>query len=479
MYLPFSRKFRPQDFDELVGQEHIATTLKNAITLNKVAHAYLFTGPRGIGKTSTARILSKALNCAKGPTPTPCNKCNNCLEITQGRSLDVMEIDGASNRGIDEIRTLRENVKFAPAGGKYKIYIIDEVHQITTDAFNALLKTLEEPPPYVKFIFATTAAHKVPPTILSRCQRFDFKRIPTKKIVEKLREISKEEKLEIKDEVLFTIARLSEGSLRDAEVVLDQLSSFCQKKIDAENLTQLLGVIEEDLLLKITGGILNQDAAGLLKIIAQAEEEGKDLLRLIISLIEHFRNILVAKVGSNPERVDHPIPFNPTGVGLPIPLKEGPKDGSNLEDLIDLPKESINTLLDYSKKFSLEDILYIVQVLLNAQEMIRRSNFLRLPLEVALIKLASKETILPLPQVLEKLTELEKKLDSDVKKNLSNPERVDHPNPEGIGRPLSIKAGPKHFNPTGVGLPIPLKEGPKDGSNPSTILKSPIIIPKT
>lgn len=388
MYISFARKFRPQDFDELVGQEHIATTLKNAITLDKVSHAYLFTGPRGIGKTSTARILSKALNCAKGPTMKPCNKCDNCLEISQSRSLDVIEIDGASNRGIDEIRTLRENVKFSPVQGKYKIYIIDEVHQITPDAFNALLKTLEEPPPFVKFIFATTNPHKVPATILSRCQRFDFKRIPVKKIVEKLKEIAKEEKVDINEEALFTIARTSEGSLRDAEVLLDQLSSFSQKKINLENLVQLLGIVEVDLLLKITDGILEKDAPGLIKIISELENQGKDLLQLVISLIEHFRNILVAKVSTD------------------------------AESLIDLPKDSVDILIDYSKKFSLEDILYIIQILLNCQEMIRRSSFIRLPLEVALIKLATKESILSLPQVLEKLSELEQKLANGVKKNL-------------------------------------------------------------
>lgn len=394
MYISFARKFRPQDFDQLVGQEHIATTLKNAITLNKVSHAYLFTGPRGIGKTSTARILSKALNCVKGPTAKPCHKCDNCLEIAQWRSLDVIEIDGASNRGIDEIRTLRENVKFAPVSGKYKIYIIDEVHQITTDAFNALLKTLEEPPPYVKFIFATTSPHKVPPTIISRCQRFDFKRISSKDIVAKLKEISQEEKLEVNDEALFAIAKSAEGSLRDAEVLLDQLSSFSQKRINLDKLTQLLGLVEEDLLLKITEGILQKDSSGLIKIIAELEFQGKDLVQLVISLIEHFRNILVAKVGVN------------------------------IENLIDLPKDSIATIADYSKKFTLEDILYIIQILLNCQEMIRRSNFIRLPIEVALIKLATKEPILPLPEVLEKLSQLEKKLgnsDISLKKNLINP----------------------------------------------------------
>ena len=215
-YIVFARKWRPQNFDEIIGQEHIATTLKNAIELNRVAHAYLFSGPRGTGKTSTARILAKALNCASGPTPTPCNNCTPCKEITSGISLDCIEIDGASNRGIDEVRALRENVKFAPSGGKFKIYIIDEVHMLTSEAFNALLKTLEEPPAHIKFIFATTRPYKLLPTILSRCQRFDFKRIPLELITSKLKKITAEEKINATEEALFYIAKAAGGSMRDA-----------------------------------------------------------------------------------------------------------------------------------------------------------------------------------------------------------------------------------------------------------------------
>ena len=230
-YLVLARKFRPQNFDEVIGQDHITTTLKNAITQNRVAHAYLFTGPRGIGKTSTARILAKALNCQKGPRPVPCDKCPSCEEIMKGSSLDVIEIDGASNRGIEEVRNLRENVKFAPSRGRFKVYIIDEVHMLTQEAFNALLKTLEEPPAHVKFVFATTAPYKVPATILSRCQRFDFKRIPIQAIVDKLKDISSQEKFIATEDALFAIAKASEGSMRDAESILDQLASFCDKKM--------------------------------------------------------------------------------------------------------------------------------------------------------------------------------------------------------------------------------------------------------
>src|SRR3989338_3038095 len=248
-YLVIARKYRPQTFDEVVGQDHISTTLKNAITLNRIAHAYLFTGPRGVGKTSMARIFAKALNCKNGPTITPCGKCHACIEIEGTRSLDVFEIDGASNRGIDETRALREDVKFAPALGKFKIYIIDEVHQITNDGFNALLKTLEETPAHVKFIFATTSANKVPATILSRCQRFDFRRIPTQTIADTLKEICKKEKIKIHDEALYVIAKFAEGGLRESQSILDQVASSVDGKVGAKEVFRSLGSLEEEDLL--------------------------------------------------------------------------------------------------------------------------------------------------------------------------------------------------------------------------------------
>jgi DNA polymerase-3 subunit gamma/tau len=245
-YTVFALKWRPQDFNNIVGQNHIVNTLKSAIEKNRLAHAYLFAGPRGVGKTSTARILAKSLNCKSGPTLTPCQKCPSCLEIIQGRSLDVIEIDGASNRGIDEIRALRENVKFAPSSGKFKVYIIDEVHQITSDGFNALLKTLEEPPEFVKFIFATTHPHKIMPTILSRCQRLDFRRISVVEIIAQLERIVKAEKISVDKEVLFAIAKASDGSLRDAESILDQLVSFSKDQISLKDVGSVLGLVDQE-----------------------------------------------------------------------------------------------------------------------------------------------------------------------------------------------------------------------------------------
>src|SRR3990167_8876021 len=266
-YLVIARKYRPQSFDEIVGQEHVTQTLKSAIAQGKVAHAYLFSGPRGVGKTSAARILAKSLNCEKGISADPCQKCTNCVEITQGSSLDVLEIDGASNRGIDEVRALRENVKFSPVHGRFKIYIIDEVHSLTHDAFNALLKTLEEPPAHVKFIFATTHPQKVPSTILSRCQSLEFRRISNIQIIQQLKKIVLSEKLNVAEDVFLAIAKASDGSLRDAESMLDELVSFTSASgnIHLKDVNSVLGVVEQEYLFEITDRIIKKDTVGALQ----------------------------------------------------------------------------------------------------------------------------------------------------------------------------------------------------------------------
>lgn len=358
-YVVFALKWRPNNFDEIVGQDNVVATLKNAIRDNRLAHAYLFSGPRGVGKTSTARILAKALNCKDGPTPTPCSKCPACKEISRGNSLDVIEIDGASNRGIDEIRALRENVKFAPAQRKYKVYIIDEVHQITSEGFNALLKTLEEPPPFVIFIFATTHPHKVIPTILSRCQRLDFRRISVREIIAQLQMIVKAEKINVDKEVLTAIASSSDGSLRDAESILDQLISFAKDNISLKDAVSMLGWVEQEALFNITDKIIAKDAHAALALFNEIINQGKDIHNLLTNLIEHFRNLMIAKVTSADSQ------------------------------LIDLPEDICERLLKQSKAFGLEEIFHTFSVLVNTQEVSKRLDSLRIPLEITLVKLAN------------------------------------------------------------------------------------------
>jgi DNA polymerase-3 subunit gamma/tau len=295
-YRVFARKYRPQTFEEVVGQEHITRTLQNAISTRRVAQAYLFVGPRGIGKTSSARILAKALNCVNGPTPNPCGQCDACKEIEEGRSLDVLEIDGASNNGVENIRELRENAAYAPARGPYKIYLIDEVHMLSAGAFNALLKTLEEPPEHVKFIFATTEAQKVPATITSRCQRFDLRRIPAASIASHLQSIAAKEGITMEDTAAEAIARGADGGLRDAESMMDQAVAFCGNTISGEDVMTVFGFTSRETITSLMESILARDAAGSLRIIGQQAEAGKDLLRLLGDVIGHVRDLLVAGV---------------------------------------------------------------------------------------------------------------------------------------------------------------------------------------
>src|SRR5438094_94345 len=273
-YEVFARKYRPQTFDDLVGQTHVSRTLKNAVAQNRLAHAYLFVGPRGIGKTSTARILAKSLNCIKGPTVTPCGECDNCRENAGGNSLDVSEIDGASNRGIDDVRELRDNVRYAPAKGRYKIYIIDEVHMLTTQAFNALLKTLEEPPPHVKFILATTEVQKIPITILSRCQRFDFAHVGPGKILEQLKAIVRREGHEADEEALRLVARRANGSMRDSQSLLDQLLASAQGTLTAGHVHAVLGTAGDDRVTELAAAVVARDTKAALSLVGAWAERG-------------------------------------------------------------------------------------------------------------------------------------------------------------------------------------------------------------
>lgn len=298
-YQVLSRKWRPQLFEEIVGQDHIVRTLRNAISLERIAHAYLFAGMRGTGKTSTARILAKALNCQNGPTISPCNQCDNCQEITRSESLDVLEIDGASNRGIDEIRELRQKARFSPAKARFKIYIIDEVHMLTNPAFNALLKILEEPPPYIIFIFATTDPDKLLPTIISRCQRFDFRKIPTSKILTRLQQIVEKERINVNREALTLIAEQAENSMRDGEKILDQTVSYAEGEITEKDVVDILGIVEKRYIFQLTQNILEKNPLANIELINQLLEKGRDPNCLIKGWQKWFRDLIIFKMGGN------------------------------------------------------------------------------------------------------------------------------------------------------------------------------------
>ena len=374
-YEVFARKYRPQTFDDLVGQAHVSRTLKNAVAQNRLAHAYLFVGPRGIGKTSTARILAKSLNCAKGPTITPCGKCDNCREITGGNSLDVIEIDGASNRGIDDVRELRDNVRYAPAKGRYKIYIIDEVHMLTKEAFNALLKTLEEPPPHVKFIFATTEPDKVLPTILSRCQRFDLHRIPANLIAQHLQFIAGKEKITLEPAAAQAIARGAEGGLRDAESMLDQLVAFCGEKISENDVLNVFGFTSEQTVVDLMGHILRAETPEAIDLLHQQSESGKDMMRLMSDLIAYLRDLLVFKA-------------------KPDALKE------------DVDAEVQKSLAAHAELIATDRLLELIDQFGAAEGRMKWAPNKKLHFEVAIIKAIQSLGQATLDEVIEKLGEL-------------------------------------------------------------------------
>ncbi len=376
-YLVLARKWRPLTFDQMVGQEFISRTLQNAVKSGRVAHAFLFTGSRGVGKTSAARILAKCLNCDEGASPEPCNKCSSCNEITEGRSLDVYEIDGASNTSVDDVRELRENIKYMPRPGKRRIYIIDEVHMLSRSAFNALLKTLEEPPEHVLFIFATTEPHKVPETIQSRCQRFDFRRIPRPTLQARLREIAQAEGLEISETAIGWLVKAADGSMRDAQSLLDQVISYCESTISDEAVMEILGIAGRALFFKISQAVLNNDPAGCLEALDELYRQGYDISQFYRDLVEHFRDLLVARTLPDPSTV--------------LEMAEG-----EIEDL----KEQAGGA-------SLEDLQRLVSILLNAEGDVLRSAFPRMGLEVNLIRMASLAHLEPLAQILEKINALQ------------------------------------------------------------------------
>lgn len=375
-----ARKWRPQRFEDVVGQEHITSTLKNAIKEKRIAHAYLFTGPRGVGKTTTARILAKTLNCENRKDSEPCNECEICKSIQNSQLIDIIEIDAASNRGIDEIRTLRDSVKYAPTRSKYKVYIIDEVHMLTKESFNAFLKTLEEPPEHIIFIFATTDVHKLPLTIISRCQRYDFRRIQLDKIKETLKMIADEEKIKIDDKTLTIIAKKADGALRDAESYFDQVVAFSKGIIDAELVTQILNLIDEELYFNISDAVLEKDYKVVFQSSEKIYENGWDFSDFLDGLIEHFRNILSAVITNSTAAIE----------------------------AADIYK---TRYLEYVGKFSESDILRLLNFLNKSQQELRFSQNQKLKIEIILSHLIALESTKTISEIISEVGSTEKQSD--------------------------------------------------------------------
>lgn len=375
-YLVFARKYRPQSFDEVVQQEHVTRTLKNAITAGRVPHALLFTGPRGTGKTTVARILAKAMNCVQGPTPTPCNACRSCDEITSGHAADVFEIDGASNNSVDQVRELRENLKYMPAHSRYKIYIIDEVHMLSLAAFNALLKTLEEPPAHVLFIFATTDPHKIPVTILSRCQRHDLRRIELPAIMEQMRNICDREGVAIDDGGLTLIAREAGGSMRDALSLLDHVFACAQGPVTAELIAELLGAAERKLLFELSAAVFARDPARVLEQIDAVWRRGLEMKRFYSDLLGHFHNMALLKLGDRAVR------------------------------LVDLPVHEIKQMQDQVRDIPDAFLTQMLALLFEAEPAIKLSAHPKLALEMMFLKMFQSPPALSVDTLIERLDQL-------------------------------------------------------------------------
>ncbi len=372
-YIVSARRYRPILFEEVVNQEAVVKTLSNAIDNKRIAHAYLFAGPRGIGKTTVARIVARSIRCENGPSSHPCGKCPACIESLKGSSLDIIEIDGASNRGIDEIRNLRENVRYPPQTGKFKIYIIDEVHMLTNEAFNALLKTLEEPPPHIVFIFATTEPHKVPPTIHSRCQRFDFRLLTTQEISNKLAEVSEKENIKISSEAIRLIAKKAEGSMRDALSLLDQIIAFCGDNIELDDVQKSLGVIDYNLFVELFNLIINHKPGDVIKLLDKVLQSGHSLGEFAKELVEFFRTLLILKLEENPT------------------------------EILLLENEKQLKLLELIKDFSLEDLERLVSHSSRILEGLRYSTDVRLTIEQGLIRMALLERVQDIAYLIKKL----------------------------------------------------------------------------
>jgi len=415
-YLVLARKWRPQSFADLVGQDHVSQTLANAIRSDRVHHAFLFTGARGVGKTSAARIFAKALNCETGLTATPCNQCPSCDEIAAGQGVDVFEIDGASNTGVDDIRELRENIRYLPSRSRFKIFIIDEVHMLSINAFNALLKTLEEPPAHAKFIFATTEPHKIPITILSRCQRFDFRKIALPVVVERLREIVAAEKVAISDQALTLIARRGEGSMRDALSTLDQVIAFCGEQVEDADVQGLLGMVDRRLLLDIVDGIARRNSRQLLDTVRKVDHLGHSFRQFCQELVEVYRALIFCRLLDNPE------------------------------EMLDVTAEEIAELSRLTENVELDDLQLVMSALVKTESELAVSSLPMLTLEMALVRLAQFPPAQNIADLLGKLETLEKKLGGV---QLSRPA----PPSEARSRPEPVPSAPHPEQHTSVPVP--------------------------
>jgi DNA polymerase III subunit gamma/tau len=398
-YQVSARKWRPRTFEEVIGQQHVAQTLTNAISQGRIAHAYLFSGSRGVGKTTMARILAKALNCQNGPTPKPCQSCPACESITAGQSPDVVEIDGASNRGIDEIRELREAVKYTPMQGRYRVYIIDEVHMLTKEAFNALLKTLEEPPAHVVFIMATTEVHKIPSTILSRCQHFQFRRMTRQEIMGQLVQVAQKERIELTDSGRAILAKVADGSMRDALSLLDQSVAYSGKSVSDSDLQAMLGTPNRDILMAMVKALLERQTSIALNLIKTVLDQGYDLRQFVGELVEYWRNLLMAKLANEPAT------------------------------LIDLPPEEVAILSQAATDVTEEELQRLFGIFAQTLEALRTSIHPRFLLEMAVIKATQLPTLQSVEQLLKRLEMVEKRLSSgsSLKKNHTLPTPDDSP----------------------------------------------------
>ncbi len=415
-YIVLARKWRPRLFSELIGQETVSTILSNAIKQGRIAHAYLFSGPRGVGKTSTARILAKSLNCVDGPTPTPCEKCPSCMEIASGHSVDVLEIDGASNNSVDDIRDLREKVKYAPSTGRYKVYIIDEAHMLSQSAFNALLKTLEEPPSHVIFVLATTAPHKIPVTVLSRCQHLTFRRVSAKKMKEHLARIAKEENIHITQGAIDMIVKAADGGMRDALTLLDQLNSFTDS-ITEEEIRDILGLTEINLVAALAQAVIKGDRKGIIDNIEKLHERGTDFKELIKDLIEFVREALLFKISAG-----------------------------KVLDISETERIHIEKIITESTE---EELSLLLSELIRIEAEIRSAFSSRVALEVGLIRASMLSTLKPVSEIIKRLSRFETILDGqqDNKKQKEDPSITKEiPDTSKVVPKISTSASDEEFN---------------------------------